>query len=88
MSERRKLGVPETVGELRELIFHFSNDTPLAVRNAPLATFYILPVEGEDYLEIEIPDVSPTHPQLPSPEEWAKKYLQDNGLLPGDDDES
>ena len=52
-----ELGQPETVGELRSILSRFSDQTKLAVRNAPLMKFYLLDVAGESYVEIDLPDV-------------------------------
>jgi hypothetical protein len=39
-TNRVYLGQPQTVGQLRELLSTFSDDMPLAHRNAPLPSFW------------------------------------------------
>lgn len=53
---RNPLGQPKTLGEFRNMTRDFADDTPLAVRNAPLPVLYHLCVEGLVHVEIEIPD--------------------------------
>lgn len=54
---RARIGQPTTLGEFRRMTECFSDDAPLAVRNAPLPTLYYLSVDGWGHIEIEIPDI-------------------------------
>ena len=54
---RVRIGQPQTVGELREMLQSFSDDAPLAVRNAPLPVLYYMACDGRGYVEIEIPSI-------------------------------
>ena len=58
---RRPIGQPQTVGELRAMLWPFDGATKLAVRNAPLATLHDLGVNREGFVEIEIPDIHPAN---------------------------
>lgn len=59
---RHRIGQPETLGQLRNITDGLPDATPLAVRNGPLPTLYLLGVGGTEHLEIEIPCVCASTP--------------------------
>jgi len=49
---RKLIGLPKTVGEMRNALSHFPNKTPLMVRNGPLPTIYDTTFDEINYCEI------------------------------------
>ena len=69
---RTLLEQPKTAGDLVLLLQRYHHDTPLAVRNAPLPTLYELVVDGEAFIEFEIPDGSGR--QAGNKPRWERSY--------------